>query len=75
LNIQITDLTINFKDNITYAEENKPRRKWKAFNRQQIEKMRNPDIVLVRPGTDPVKWVDVISAIEVKWRDQPDLLQ
>jgi hypothetical protein len=75
LNIQITDLTINFKDDITFAEENKLRRRWKSFNREQIEKMRNPDIVLVRAGTDPVKWADVISAIEVKWRDQPDLLQ
>ncbi|KAG0695229.1 hypothetical protein DFH29DRAFT_1005655 [Suillus ampliporus] len=48
---------------------------WKAFDREQIEKMRNPDIVLVEPGAGPVKWVDIISTIEVKWRDQPELFQ
>ncbi|OJA08049.1 hypothetical protein AZE42_12848 [Rhizopogon vesiculosus] len=37
--------------------------------------MRNPDIILVDPGAEPVKWVDVISTIEVKWNDQPDLSQ
>ncbi|OJA19096.1 hypothetical protein AZE42_13031 [Rhizopogon vesiculosus] len=29
----------------------------------------------VDPGAEPVKWVDVISTIEVKWNDQPDLFQ
>jgi len=65
-------LTIEFKNDKVYA---KPRRRWKVFDREQIEKMRNPDIVLVDPGVEPVKWVNVISTIEVKWNDQPDLFQ
>ena len=75
-NIQITTLTIKFKDECTNITDIlKPTRRWRAFDREQVEKMRNPDIVLVKTETETVKWVDVISTVEVKWRDQPDLLQ
>lgn len=43
------------------------------FDRKFIEGMRKPDIVLVGEGTDPVRWVDIISTIEVKWKDTSDL--
>ena len=33
-------LTISFKDNKAFSEDNKLHRRWKAFNREQIEKMR-----------------------------------
>jgi len=68
-------LSILFKKNPLDNEKLKPRRKWKAFNRSKIENNRNPDVVLVSPGADPVKWADVVATIEVKWMDRPDLLQ
>ncbi|OJA07891.1 hypothetical protein AZE42_02745 [Rhizopogon vesiculosus] len=71
---EITDLTIEYNGNIP-ATNAKLRCRWRAFNREQIEKNRNPDIVLVEHGTDPVKWVNVLATVEVKWRDQSDLLQ
>jgi hypothetical protein len=67
-------LTIKYNGNIPAANA-KLRRRWRAFNREQIEKNRNPDIVLVEHGTDPVKWVNVLATVEVKWRDQSDLFQ
>jgi hypothetical protein len=73
LNIQITELTIRFNNN---REEARKHRVWRAFNREQIEKMRNPDIILVEQASPTViKWADVISTIEVKWQDQPGLFQ
>jgi hypothetical protein len=67
---------MQFKNNLHDAENVKFLRRWKAFNREKIESMRNPDIVLVGPGADPqaIKWTDVISTIEVKWREHSNLL-
>jgi hypothetical protein len=65
-------LTIKFNDDL---RESRKHRFWRPFNREKLEKMRNPDIVLVEGKERTIKWADVISTIEVKWRDQPDLFQ
>jgi len=73
LNIQIRKLSLDFKN---VPAETRKHREWRSFNRERIEKMRNPDIVLVERTSSPViKWTDVVSTIEVKWQDQPGLFQ
>lgn len=69
-------MSIQFKKDPRDAENLKLRRRWKSFNRTKIENTRFPDIVLVSPGlgAGPVKWTDIISTVEVKWRELSNLL-
>jgi hypothetical protein len=48
-------------------------RLWTAHSRTPQEPARNPDIILTASNSE-AKWCNLISVIEVKWKDSPDLL-
>ncbi|KAG1842412.1 hypothetical protein DFJ58DRAFT_732088 [Suillus subalutaceus] len=48
-------------------------RLWTAHSRTLLEVSRSPDIILTASNSE-AKWCNLISVIEVKWKDSPDLL-
>ncbi|KAG1718664.1 hypothetical protein EDD22DRAFT_963719 [Suillus occidentalis] len=48
-------------------------RLWMAHSRTLMEVSRSPDIILTASNSE-AKWCNLISVIEVKWKDSPDLL-
>ncbi|KAG1800744.1 uncharacterized protein HD556DRAFT_1438745 [Suillus plorans] len=71
---EVKELCRKFKSSVTRgATIVGNQRMWKAFSRDLVEGVCSPDIILITDSSEKVKWSQVISAMEVKWKDSPKL--
>ncbi|KAG1845831.1 hypothetical protein F4604DRAFT_1936743 [Suillus subluteus] len=73
---EVKELSRKFKSSVMRGAANVGnQRMWKAFSRDLIEGVCSPNTILISDSSEKVRWSQVISAMEVKWKDSPELFR
>ncbi|KAG2045331.1 hypothetical protein BDR03DRAFT_1004486 [Suillus americanus] len=73
---EVKELSRKFKNSVTRGAAVVGNQcMWEAFSRDLVKGARSLDIVLISDSLEKVRWSQVISAMEVKWKDSPELFR